>query len=315
MKYYSIKYPYPCDDNTDCDGFEVVLERGYWKIECWGASGGDSYINTIDTSFPGGRGGYSVGVINVTDDTESFFFYIGGRGISNHTTKGVFLGGFNGGGSGHIGKLGYSGGSGGGGTDVRRGGRSWDHRIIVAGGGGGAGAGYYKSVWMGGQYGGYGGGINGSEGGPYRENEEYHTAGGGTQYEGGARGYNPSTSDKHGQNGDKGVGGGLTAQDTYSSGGVGGGGLFGGGSSESSGGGGGSGYIGGVMSYNGIIAQTISGNENFTSPYTGVEYGHTGNGFIRITYLNTINRIKCSRQFISYVKLLPLVVIMILFKN
>ena len=45
MSYYSIKFAYPCVDSTDCYGFEIVLERVYWKFECWGASGGDSYHN------------------------------------------------------------------------------------------------------------------------------------------------------------------------------------------------------------------------------------------------------------------------------
>ena len=288
MSFYSIKFAYPCDDSTNCYGFEIVLERGYWKFECWGASGGDSYHNKLGVSFPGGKGGYSVGVVNVTKETESFFINIGGKGISNKTSKGVFPGGYNGGGSGNVGDLGYLGGSGGGATDIRRGGKTLDHRIIVAGGGGGAGAGNSDSLWGGGQYGGPGGGINGTDGGPYNENDEEHIARGGTQNKGGSKGYNLLDPSRTGQDGDKGVGGGFVKQDTGSSGGGGGGGFYGGGSSEASGGGGGSGYVGGVISYKNIIAQTNSGNESIPNPLKGNEIGHTGNGFVKITDLNVL---------------------------
>ena len=316
MKYYTMKYPYPCDDNIECSEFEIVLTRGYWKIECWGASGGDSYHKTLDVSFPGGRGGYSVGVVNITEEIERFYLYIGGQGTSNRTTKGVFPGGFNGGGSGNVGTLGYWGGSGGGGTDVRRGGKAWDHRIIVAGGGGGAGAGNSNSIFGGGQYGGYGGGINGSDSGIYSKNDTVHTSGGGTQYKGGKKGYNPLSPERSGKDGQKGIGGGFDQQDTGSSGGGGGGGLYGGGSSDGSGGGGGSGYIGGVISYKNIIARTVNGNdESFPSPYTGNENGHVGNGFILITDLNTYINIECIKECNSFHQLLPLISVIILFKN
>ena len=143
------------------------------------------------------------------------------------------------------------------------------------------------STSNGGQYGGYGGGISGGSGGQYNSNIPEFTATGGTDSRGGKMGYNPNVDTLHGEDGQKVFGGSIPSQDVYSSGGGGVGGYFGGGSSIASGGGGGSGFVGGVMSYRNIIAQTIAGNDKFPSPYGGYENGHIGNGFIRITALNS----------------------------
>ena len=277
MKFSQTTYSYTCDDSTTCHEFIINLSKGFWKIKCWGASGGDStQIKGNKSSFSGGKGGYSVGVINTTED-EKFFLKIGGQGISNHSTKGAFKGGFNGGGGGNIGIDANPGGSGGGATDVRRGGNDLENRIIVAGGGGGAGVGTSYSTSNGGQYGGYGGGISGGSGGQYNSNIPEFTATGGTDSRGGKMGYNPNVDTLHGEDGQKVFGGSIPSQDVYSSGGGGVGGYFGGGSSIASGGGGGSGFVGGVMSYRNIIAQTIAGNDKFPSPYGGYENGHIGN--------------------------------------
>ena len=286
MKYIQTTYTYTCDDNTNCHEFSIILTKGYWKIECWGASGGDStQLKGDKKSFPGGKGGYSVGVVNTTYE-EKFILTIGGQGTSNYSKKGTFAGGYNGGGGGIIGSEGNPCGSGGGGTDVRRGGNTLDHRIIVAGGGGGAGVGNSYSTWNGGQYGGYGGGIIGGSGGLYEKDIIYVTPTGGTDSHGGKKGCNAESPNQHGEDGSKGKGASISSQQVGSSGGGGGGGYFGGGSSHATGGGGGSGYVGGVMSYRNIKAETIGGDKEFPDPYGGYENGHIGNGFIRITDLN-----------------------------
>ena len=299
MNHPSITYSYPCDDNTNCYGIEILLGPGKWKLECWGASGGDSYHKTLKKSFSGGKGGYSVGVINLTN-YEHFFLTIGGKGTSNYSRSGTFAGGFNGGGGGHVGKDGNWGGSGGGGTDIRRNGKELDDRIIIAGGGGGAGAGNSNTDWGGGQYGGAGGGINGTDGGPYHELYTSHIATGAKGDKPGERGYNSDYPSQTGKNGEKGKGGSISSLNVESTGGGGGGGYYGGGSSSGSGGGGGSGYDGGVSSYQNIQAITINGEDSFPSPFGGQERGHSGNGYIRITDLNTLIFINKKKDFISF---------------
>ena len=112
----------------------TVPETGNYKIEVWGASGGDNYSNKyLTANSHGGRGGYSSGTITLQKD-DTLYVVVGGRGKYG---SGYVVGGFNGGGSGGAG----SSGSGGGATDVRlKSGvtdtESLKSRIIVAGGGG-----------------------------------------------------------------------------------------------------------------------------------------------------------------------------------
>ena len=106
----------------------TVEKTGKYKIELWGAQGGQ-----------GANGGYTTGDIELTAGTNLYFF-VGGEGPSNQTVTNV--GGYNGGGySGNNGGS-YSYG-GGGATDVRLVNSTWNNaqslrsRIMVAGGGGG----------------------------------------------------------------------------------------------------------------------------------------------------------------------------------
>lgn len=182
---------------------------GTYTLELWGAQGSNG---------GGGYGGYSKGTINLTSG-EMLYIYVGG---SN---------GWNGGGYGH----GRSSDVGGGGTDIRKGGQTFSHRIIVAGGGGGNGP----------AAGGAGGGTNGGTGGDRCGSP----GGGGTQTSGGSGGSRSGGSGSFGQ-------GGSNTSGSSSGGGGGGGGWYGGGGGgndysswndyDDSGGGGGSGYIGGV---------------------------------------------------------------------
>ena len=193
----------------------VELLPGKYKLEVWGAQGGYR-----SSSSYGGRGGYSVGTIALTENTK-FFIYVGGSGNTGGTS-----GGFNGGGS----RATYNGG--GGGTDFRIGSDSLYARVIVAGGGGSDGATNKNGL--------YGGGTSGGS-----ASQSYGSGGqGGTATSGGA-GYSsgantPGSFGKGGQ--------GYNRSSGY--GGAGGGGWYGGAGSypdssgdDDRGGGGGSGYV------------------------------------------------------------------------
>ena len=282
----SILYDYPCSNTDTCHGHEVKLHKGYWKLECWGASGGDGYNPTITKTFSGGLGGYSIGVIYLERET-TMYITVGGKGISNYSGIGHFSGGFNGGGYGHVGSYGYPCGSGGGSSDIRMCGNTVDHRILVAGGGGGAGASNVNLKV--GVFGGHGGGLEGLKGGGWKAEYDENSGNGGTQTSGGSGGYNVELSyNQFGEDGSLLFGGSgmLYNVSIQGSSGGGGGGYYGGGGSAGAGAGGGSGYIGGVISGFGIKAKTLSGKEKFPSPYGGFETGHLGNGFVRIKYID-----------------------------
>ena len=246
----------------------ITLPKGTYKLECWGAQGGQGADGTTsNTSWSYGKGGYSSGILSLKDKTV-LFIYSGGHGWgyqgSTHTS-GLVAGGFNGGGNAyHDG--GEFGGSGGGASDIRINNDSLYARVIVAGGGGGSGEDNESA--------GYGGGISSS-------------------------GYSSSyqaTQTNAGTNGSFGQG--ANYKNSGESGGGGGGGWYGGGGGEGSGSGGGSGYVytastasnypSGCLlnsSYYLTDAQTIAGNTSFTSPSGSPETGHTGNGYCRITVI------------------------------
>lgn len=141
---------------------QVTLPKGKYKLQCWGAQGG-SVTGTY--SATGSKGGYSEGVISLTQ-TTTLYIFVGGKGsdISTSNTSGIVNGGWNGGG-GASKKTSYNSGdtygesfprAGGGATDIAlvasdmsynnyRNNRSNDSllsRCIVAGGGAGASARY-----------------------------------------------------------------------------------------------------------------------------------------------------------------------------
>ena len=127
---------------------EVELPAGQYKLQCWGAQGGSNGTNSSYgiTAKAGGKGGYSEGILTLSQKT-TVRVYVGGQGSSS-------AGGFNGGGSttgtsqyvNSAGILGYSKmGGGGGATDIRLSDGALLSRMIVAGGGSG-GAMTYKAV-------------------------------------------------------------------------------------------------------------------------------------------------------------------------
>ncbi|WP_317896880.1 T9SS type A sorting domain-containing protein [Aurantibacillus circumpalustris] len=239
----------------------MIPTTGNYRIECWGADGGDV------TAGPGGggKGGYSTGEFNVTTPGIVLNILVGGKGGSaSGTGSPAGAGGWNGGGGG--GTIGRSGGGGGGGTDVRLGGLSASNRIIVAGGGGGAA--YYSLLAAGGN----GGGVIAQNGDVISSGNVVTTGGGGAGANGGSpglssTGYIPTNGTATGGGGggnspgvgvgQPGVGGGAGGAggaggsgSTGSSAGGGGGFAGGAGGTQTgnmgSAGGGGSGFIGGV---------------------------------------------------------------------
>lgn len=260
----------------------IILPKGQYKLECWGAQGG-----SYNTTYPGGKGGYSAGTLILSNKTI-FYLYVGGQGnnYNSNSSKGTTAGGFNGGGA--VTSYGYR-SSGGGGTDIRLKNDSLYARVIVAGGGGGASPNYI--TWPGG----VGGGITGFGYNNSNTTNTQYGGVGGTQTAGGAKG----TATNYGANGSFGQGGNYnTANSSYTSYGSGGGGGWYGGGSAAGIGGGGSGYMytsssasyypSGCLlnsSYYLANATTLAGNAAFTSPTGTSEIGHAGNGYIRITVI------------------------------
>lgn len=259
----------------------VTLPKGTYKLECWGAQGGNRSQDSASATVTGsGLGGYSIGTLTLTQLTTCYI-YVGGQGGMSSSTGDVKVeGGFNGGGFASHESTGEPGNGGGGATDVRIGKDSLYARVIVAGGGGGSGENN--------ETGGYGGGEIGGAGSGSTPLIQASQTSGGTHSFGFGLGGN-----------------------TYN-GGAGGGGWYGGASRysvssystgpDSEGGGGGSGYVytsstaknypSGCLlnsSYYLSDAQTIAGNNSFASPTGSSETGHSGNGYCRITVIECKN--------------------------
>lgn len=193
-----------------------IAVPGSYKLEVWGAQGGGY------SSGSGGAGGYTSGILTVTEDTN-LYVYVGGAG-SYTSSNARTAGGFNGGG--YSGYGAYA-GSGGGATDIRIGNTGTAYRVIVAGGGGGGG--YYSSSYYG--TGGAGGSTGGAGYNKYYASttRTYGCGQGGSSTAGGYYGYYSSSS-YGGSSGSFGTGGSASStSSTYSRGGGGGGGWYGGG--------------------------------------------------------------------------------------
>lgn len=247
-----------------------------YKIECWGASGGNATHVGRGLYHYGGNGGYASGIFKFNISTN-LSARIGGKGLSDAVSSEAIPGGFNGGGSAGCGSGKLNTASGGGATDIRLNGDSIYNRIIVAGGGGGAAiTNSYNNE------GGHGGGeIAGDSTGIGSKVDSYVVFGASQTYPG----YTKST-DYPGTNGTLGYGGAGIVGNHESSSGGGGGGFFGGGGGGASGGSGGSAFVSQIASN----ITMISGSLPMPSPTSNsTETSHQGNGFIRITTLVLIS--------------------------
>ena len=270
---------------------KTITEPGYYKLETWGAQGGDSYI-AGDANYRGGYGGYSTGIIKLERATN-LYVVIGGSGqrcvCSTSQTCCGENGGFNGGGK----SLQYTKGStyygsGGGATHIATIAgllseleNNKDSIILVSGGGGGA------SNWQGAATAGYNhlggdaGGISGMKG-TYSRTDRNYTCTGGTQTAAGTGSHTTGN----------GFGLGAYAQAAYGPGS--GAGYYGGGDSETSSCGG-SGYIGNPLLANKSMYcyNCTTSSEESTKTFTTTCHSANatencakeGNGYAIITYI------------------------------
>ena len=257
----------------------MVLSGGNYKVEMWGADGGDNMA-----PLTGGKGGYSTGTITATPGMH--YFYVGGKGITGIGGAGAAPGGFNGGGdAGAYTSSTYGMGSGGGATHIASapgllstlsGNQSAVKMVAGAGGGSGSNNGPTNLINKGANAGGLIGsnGLSGTYGGF-----------GGTQTAGGNNSSVPLYSGTMAEGGSFGKGGSANlAPSGYAAypsntGGGGGAGWYGGAAALWEGGGGGSGYVGSAAG--GI---TIA----FGQPGFVPNPVNTGHGYIILTELCNI---------------------------
>lgn len=280
----------------------ATLTPGRYKLECWGAQGGNSNQSN-GTYGNGGKGGYSTGILNVSTNT-TIYITVGGQG-QNGVLNTRTAGGFNGGGDGYGTNNSGVGGGGGGASDISLTSPVFSHssyfinnirdtnsllsRIIVAGGGGSAGYDVSNNAANGGA----GGGTTGQDG---LSNRVYHGTGGKqTTFGTGGSSEEPNRYSVQAK-----FGCGASASNSTDVAPGGGGGWYGGGlHCDSAGGGSGyvytpttaSNYPSGCLlnsAYYLSNAQTIAGNQSFSSPTGGTETGHSGNGYVRITKLTDV---------------------------
>ena len=234
--------------------YEIFLSKGIYRIQLWGASGGDQ-------AHFAGPGGYATAILKVLETTK-YFLYVGSAGNCSTDPKG----GCNGAGNGYYGNGVYFVCGGGGSTDLRTS-SAIDDRILIAGGGGGGKNGF-KGGFGGGNFGGNpscppavkcGTGANQTSGGTSGKYGKYIGDIGEKFY------------------GKDGIG------DSLSSGGS-GGGYYGGSGQYESSGAGGSGFIKKEVFISGKIQQ---GDTLFNSPFGNKVTGNYGDGFARITLISS----------------------------
>lgn len=272
----------------------VTLPAGRYRLETWGAQGGNDpfYSNVI-----GGKGGYASGEITLTG-SKTFYIYVGGIGTGSANSNWGSTGG-------------------GGATDISlygsKGSTTWkteNHfysRLLVAGGGGGVHGKRYANV-------NYVGNAGGGEVSPNFTANGYNIIGS-NQISGGSSNYGtgvvkgsfgyatPNTQSNSYSKG--GWNGGAAGSDNWANSGA-GGGWYGGVTSWSHSAGG-SGWVYTASTYTYwknnsaegklnkwllnseyYLSNTslIDGNNNMPSPNGGTEVGHSGNGYARITNLD-----------------------------
>ncbi|MDE7395435.1 MAG: hypothetical protein K2M95_04890, partial [Clostridiales bacterium] len=302
------------DENIGMDGTvqSVTLQPGVYKLEVWGASGGEGFgannnnTSTFVTSV-GGKGGYSYGTVTLAK-TTTLYVAVGGHGSDRYWSERKTPvigggGGWNGGGN----TISHTGSGGGGATHIalskqgdgqlKNYASNKNDVLIVAGGGGGASFTSDKAgqSLLNGR-GSAGGLVGGNGAGTYSESYKTRcrglgaitdlTAQGGT---GGGHGVQTTSSHNHTStysvtvgNGSFGQGGLGVGSDH--GGGGGGGGWYGGGGGDINGGGGGSGFVNTKLLDAGTTFMNTCGPDVENS--VGDSYSRTGNGMAKITCIN-----------------------------
>lgn len=275
----------------------TVPYNGRYKLETWGAQGGNAYLSGV--TFNGGYGAYSTGNIKLNHN-EILYLNIGGKGKDAVDSSAGYEGGYNGGGYGQPVQLKdcYN-ASGGGATHISKISgllsslsNKLDNIYIVSGSGGGAGkhAKYEAGDEYG--YGGHAGGIVGNVGSAVAGNQvQYDVGTGGTQTQGGTN----ATTNITGTFG-QGANGSLISVG-WKGGSGGGSGFYGGGTGyTNSGAGGGSSYIGNPLLTNKTMycyncqesseesTKTIS--TTCTSEKPTSNCAKKGNGYAKITLID-----------------------------
>ena len=278
-------------DYTGAEQTFVAPVSGTYRLETWGAQGGDAKDN-----YHGGYGGYSTGIIFLSNK-QNIYINTGGAGYKDddYNKSTIALGGYNGGGNG-CGWNDKLASSGGGATHIAI--KSGlltslepykDNILIVSGGGGGSG---FQNSKFGGGKGGSGGGYIGNTGSTDKDYNELYINNGATQNSGGNY---KKYVDYTFYYSAFGLGGGAMLDNGNSSGG--GGGYYGGGGGNLfMGAGGGSGYIGNPLLTNKVMycynceesseesTKTIS---TTCSEETPTSYcAKKGNGYARITLVS-----------------------------
>lgn len=280
----------------------TVLNDGYYKIEAWGAQGGEAEVS--ETKLHGGYGGYSLGELNLSKN-QQLYIAVGGTGQNSSKTEIVGApGGYNGGGN----SDGRGHGSGGGATSIYdtllNDGQLVNYEnnkeniVLVAGGGGGGQVYNTGDISKYSGYGGSGGGYIGGSG-QLTGTMAYGYGTGGTQESGGyvVNVNLPNNVDSR-TYGSFGQGASVKhlylEKYLYSSGG--GGGYYGGGAVEHGPAGGGSGYIGYKNLINkymycnaceeseDILTKTIQTEEHSQTPISNTT--KEGNGYVKITLMS-----------------------------
>ena len=281
-------------DYTGTEQVFTAPASGTYKLETWGAQGGDTLMHGKNNMY-GGYGSYSLGLVNL-EKNERIFLNVGGAGdeciaYEVNPTFGIECsGGYNGGGSALSSNLGNdNAGTGGGATHISLVSgllssleNNSNDILIVSGGGGGSYS--WKDINYAAN-GGHAGGYKGVDGYMSVQYASKLPGGGGTQTSAGTAGTMRGDVGGFGHGGDGGKVG--------ASGG--GGGFYGGGASAHNGSGGGSGYIGNSLLTNKAMycynCEESSEESTKTISTTCAEETPTsncakkGNGYARITYI------------------------------
>ena len=284
-------------DYTGAEQTFIAPVSGTYKLETWGAQGGNAYHSGV--TFNGGYGAYLLGNTKLNHNAI-LYLNVGGAGKDSVDSSVGYDGGYNGGGYGQPVQLKdcYN-ASGGGATHISKNSgllstltNKLDYIYIVSGGGGGAGKHAKFEVGDEYGYGGNAGGIVGNAGSAVAGNYLLYDAGtGGTQTQGGTNATtNIIGTFGHGANG-------SLISVGWKGGSGGGSGFYGGGTGyTNSGAGGGSSYIGNSLLTNKVMycynceesseesTKTISTNCVEETPTENC--AKKGNGYARITLVS-----------------------------